>query len=1084
VTDKMDATKQSFFDLFTRSPVHLLTRASHNDSDEEESLTNDDFYVKGFLKKECSAFVPDSEKMKQRCGCGRLKTDHEEGIETSLGETWSSEKHTSKRPTDSYGLLSFSEEDQDSGISTKYIRISDSTSIEMVWSLLTKSWDLKLPRLVLSVLGGDDSEKLNSPIKHALEEGIAKIIGAMKVWLLTGATDVALTRIISSSLLRGYHKKREQKVACIGIAPWGCIAWKEQLLGESSNVVYKSENEGETVKKTLCANHTHFLLVDDGSITRFGTEQVLRTSLDAFIASNAIPLINLLIGGGISACMNIRTNVKACRRIQIVVMKGSGGLADVLADVLSVDSEKDLDNIQEKVEEHMMLGRDVDNVDTVVIAVKEIIRQHKAQIIVFNPSEQYGLHHTILKAASAASKGPEQQQRLKRLQLAVHLDEIEVAINELQNQHADVELTNKTLFEAIKSGKSTLVQFLLKTGISLTDFVKDNLEKLYYKKLKNGEFFRELISFQEGKEEDLDLSIINEKLDNFMDEDYCSKESMTPCQELMIWAVFTGMFEMAETFWKHETSRSLENALVLFRLYRSMSKRLKNIDALKRQALSSQACTFEQRAVELLSLCYAEAPESATEIIAKKLPLWGNQSLISLAAGGMSRNFVSHICCQLYLKEIWHGKQEAKRRPRKGMMWKKGTKEVRYYDEIDRIKRRRGGCTKIARHYAEIVNFLFLVPKGKVVLHMFMYLIFLGCFVYKLLIKNEKARPGLWIYVNIFVAAATIESICEILSIRKRTVGMKARVWFHSMWKKLEVLSILIFYLGMGLTFKFDRSSRAVLALALVAWIVKFSQFYRMIHSLGPYLTMVYRMLLHMSSFLWVLLTVVVAFGIFLFSFLYSAESLSWMILFKLLFRPYLLVFGELGISNYSIGKVQTVFGTTKLDTARELIAVFGMCVYILVANVLLLNMLIAVFNNIYEDVKENSEKIWRFDRYHLIMEYSSKPSFPPPFSSLFYLFRLSCMICSKCCCQPSDVSPDKDMPLEMESLLQYSMREFLKVDDQKMPYFVEDTLKSINQKIEGNTKALIELNEKIDEKFSRIEKLLTDNHQQGATTS
>ena len=52
------------------------------------------------------------------------------------------------------------------------------------------------------------------------------------------------------------------------------------------------------------------------------------------------------------------------------------------------------------------------------------------------------------------------------------------------------------------------------------------------------------------------------------------------------------------------------------------------------------------------------------------------------------------------------------------MMWKKGTKEVRYYDEIDRIKRRRGGCTKIARHYAEIVNFLFLVPKGKVVLHM------------------------------------------------------------------------------------------------------------------------------------------------------------------------------------------------------------------------------------------------------------------------------------------------------------------------------------------------------------------------------
>ena len=55
-----------------------------------------------------------------------------------------------------------------------------------------------------------------------------------------------------------------------------------------------------------------------------------------------------------------------------------------------------------------------------------------------------------------------------------------------------------------------------------------------------------------------------------------------------------------------------------------------------------------------------------------------------------------------------------------------------------------------------------------------------------------------------------------------------------------------------------------------------------------------------MSTFIWVLLTVVIAFGIFLYSFLYSAEKLSWMIIFKLLFRPYLLVFGELGISTYS----------------------------------------------------------------------------------------------------------------------------------------------------------------------------------------
>ena len=39
-----------------------------------------------------------------------------------------------------------------------------------------------------------------------------------------------------------------------------------------------------------------------------------------------------------------------------------------------------------------------------------------------------------------------------------------------------------------------------------------------------------------------------------------------------------------------------------------------------------------------------------------------------------------------------------------------------------------------------------------------------------------------------------------------------------------------------------------------------------------------------------------------------------------------------------------TVYGTTKVNEGTELIVVIGMCVYLLMANVLLLNMLIAVF--------------------------------------------------------------------------------------------------------------------------------------------
>ena len=56
-----------------------------------------------------------------RCGCGRLKNDHEQDIKTTQNEVWSSSKHSEEMPTDSFGLVSFSEEDQDAKIASKVL---------------------------------------------------------------------------------------------------------------------------------------------------------------------------------------------------------------------------------------------------------------------------------------------------------------------------------------------------------------------------------------------------------------------------------------------------------------------------------------------------------------------------------------------------------------------------------------------------------------------------------------------------------------------------------------------------------------------------------------------------------------------------------------------------------------------------------------------------------------------------------------------------------------------------------------------------------------------------------------------------
>ena len=54
-----------------------------------------------------------------RCGCGRLRTDHQPDILCATNEVWSSERHTSQMPTDCFGSLSFSEKEQDQQISSE-----------------------------------------------------------------------------------------------------------------------------------------------------------------------------------------------------------------------------------------------------------------------------------------------------------------------------------------------------------------------------------------------------------------------------------------------------------------------------------------------------------------------------------------------------------------------------------------------------------------------------------------------------------------------------------------------------------------------------------------------------------------------------------------------------------------------------------------------------------------------------------------------------------------------------------------------------------------------------------------------------
>ncbi|KAG7242511.1 hypothetical protein INR49_020224 [Caranx melampygus] len=66
--------------------------------------------------------------------------------------------------------------------------------------------------------------------------------------------------------------------------------------------------------------------------------------------------------------------------------------------------------------------------------------------------------------------------------------------------------------------------------------------------------------------------------------------------------------------------------------------------------------------------------------------------------------------------------------------------------------------------------------------------------------------------------------------------------------------------------------------------------------------------------------------------------------------------------------------------------------VYLFVQYILMVNLLIAFFNNVYIQVKSISNLVWKYQRYHFIMAYHEKPVLPPPFILLCHIYSLFSM--------------------------------------------------------------------------------------------
>merc|ERR1712176_1093829 len=62
--------------------------------------------------------------------------------------------------------------------------------------------------------------------------------------------------------------------------------------------------------------------------------------------------------------------------------------------------------------------------------------------------------------------------------------------------------------------------------------------------------------------------------------------------------------------------------------------------------------------------------------------------------------------------------------------------------------------------------------------------------------------------------------------------------------------------------------------------------------------------------------------------------------------------------------------------------------VYVIIVQILLINLLIALFTSTYDEINKNSTQLWKFERYRLVKEYYFKPQLPPPFIFISHILN------------------------------------------------------------------------------------------------
>eukprot|EP00736_Rhodelphis_marinus_P000051 Rmarinus@m.15301 len=463
-----------------------------------------------------------------------------------------------------------------------------------------------------------------------------------------------------------------------------------------------------------------------------------------------------------------------------------------------------------------------------------------------------------------------------------------------------------------------------------------------------------------------------------------------PYYYLMMWAAIFYREDLARYFWEiapEPLSASISAACVLHGLESYVSRE-------EQDDVRAYAVGFEQLAVDMIGYCFEEDNNLALKSIEMVTDVDSSKALVDLAFAGGCDDIVKTMCCQLAIRKRWADPLSYSTpvpvllaglvMPPLIPIISEQFSSTNSAEEEFPLRRTKSQRSVVSNRLLEGRSFAlrayanyYHAPGTKFLANNLLYIVFVVLWAGVTLSSFPDHLQGTEVGLLVWVVALIIEEAIQ-------CYGHGLYYWWSDEWNKLDFSIYLLYTLSFVLRIAELSSSewddrrldvvplpKRVMSVGVILCCTRLLSMFTVHPVVGPLLVTIRKMMTDVLAFLVIFIVYNVGFGVCFQSLMdpwnWTNESLKGLI-GNVLERPYWLAYGDLAILDLST-----------MNLFRWMVAF-----YLVISNVVLMNLLIAMMGSTYSTVGARSRVVWLYSFYETTEEYTLLPAVPAPFT-IFY---------------------------------------------------------------------------------------------------